>query len=136
MSTDISQESGLPSAGPADTLLERLAEKLGGTARASTVFGEPVERDGVTVIPVAKARWGFGGGSGTGRSRRGGEPETGSGTGGGGGLTISPAGYIEVKGGTSRFHAIREPMALAPLVIVAGVTAVLLLRGLTRLLRH
>ncbi|HSS75824.1 MAG TPA: hypothetical protein VLV54_03680 [Thermoanaerobaculia bacterium] len=41
----------------------RLAEKLGVTARAATVFGEAVERDGMTVIPVAKARRGLGGGS-------------------------------------------------------------------------
>ena len=41
-----------------------MAEKLGAVAKAATVFGEPVERDGVTVIPVAKARWGFGGGAG------------------------------------------------------------------------
>lgn len=41
-----------------------MAEKLGATARAATIFGDPVERDGVTDIPVARARWGFGGGVG------------------------------------------------------------------------
>jgi hypothetical protein len=41
-----------------------MAEKLGAAARAATIFGDPVERDGVTVIPVARARWGFGGGMG------------------------------------------------------------------------
>ena len=49
-----------------DTLVERIAERVGVTVKTSTVFGEPVERDGLTVIPVAKARWGFGGGGGTG----------------------------------------------------------------------
>ena len=44
----------------------RLAERLGASASASSVFGEPVERDGVTVIPVARVRWGVGGGSGRG----------------------------------------------------------------------
>ena len=43
---------------------ERLAETIGAAARASAVFGEPVEGQGVTVIPVARAKWGFGGGSG------------------------------------------------------------------------
>jgi uncharacterized spore protein YtfJ len=43
--------------------IEGMAEKLGAVARAATIFGEPVERDGITVIPVAKARWGFGGGA-------------------------------------------------------------------------
>ena len=41
-----------------------IAGKLGATARAATIFGDPVERDGVTVIPVARAGWGFGGGVG------------------------------------------------------------------------
>ena len=40
-----------------DDFLTTIAEKLGAAAKASLVFGEPVERDGVTVIPVAKSRW-------------------------------------------------------------------------------
>ena len=46
-----------------DDFLTNIAEKLGAAAKVSLVFGEPVERDGVTVIPVAKSRWGFGGGN-------------------------------------------------------------------------
>ena len=45
----------------AENGLTRLAESLGANAAASAVFGTPVERDGVTVIPVARVRWGFGG---------------------------------------------------------------------------
>ena len=47
-----------------DRFIGTMAVKLGAVARAATVFGEPVERGGITVIPVAKARWGFGGGAG------------------------------------------------------------------------
>jgi uncharacterized spore protein YtfJ len=65
-------------------LVQALAERLGASARATAVFGEPVERDGVTVIPVAKSRWGFGGGSGV----REGEPG-----GGGGGLATRAIGH-------------------------------------------
>ena len=54
----------LEKTGSADTFIGTMAEKLGAVARAATVFGEPVERDGITVVPVAKARWGFGGGEG------------------------------------------------------------------------
>src|SRR5215217_8241057 len=46
------------------TFFEQLAEKLGATARAAHIFGERVEGDRVTVIPVARARWGLGGGGG------------------------------------------------------------------------
>lgn len=48
------------------------------------VFGEPFERDGVTIIPVAKIGGGAGGGSG--------DSADGSGSGGGFGLTATPAG--------------------------------------------
>ncbi|MGY1808306.1 spore germination protein GerW family protein [Blastococcus sp. SYSU D00669] len=58
------------------------------------VFGEPYERDGVTVIPAAVVRGGGGGGSG----RQGGEQE-GEGEGGGFGLIARPAGALVVKDG-------------------------------------
>lgn len=59
----------------------------------SRVFGEPYERDGVTVIPVAAVR----GGGGGGRGRKG---ETGEeGEGGGFGLIARPAGVYVIKDG-------------------------------------
>jgi uncharacterized spore protein YtfJ len=59
----------------------------------SRVFGEPVERDGVTVIPAASVRGGAGGGSG--RKGEAGE----EGDGGGVGLIARPAGAFVVKDG-------------------------------------
>ena len=47
----------------ADNRLGKLVESLGGTASAKAVFGEPVEKDGVTVVPVARVRFGVGGGA-------------------------------------------------------------------------
>jgi uncharacterized spore protein YtfJ len=88
--------------------LSSLAERLGGSASARTIYGDPVERDGVTVIPVATARWGFGGGSGTG----GGPQGEGSGSGGGGGMIVTPTGYIEISGGQTRFRRIGLPLPL------------------------
>src|ERR671911_92679 len=41
-----------------DELLSMLAERIGARLGAATVFGAPVERDGVTVVPVAVARCG------------------------------------------------------------------------------
>jgi uncharacterized spore protein YtfJ len=37
-----------------DTFIDRLAQRLSGTAHAATIFGTPVERGDVTLIPVAK----------------------------------------------------------------------------------
>ena len=75
----------LEKTGSADRFIGTMAEKLGAVARAATVFGEPVERDGITVIPVAKARWGFGGG----------------------GVQVTPVGFIEIKDHAANFRPIR-----------------------------
>jgi uncharacterized spore protein YtfJ len=101
-------------------LLERLAGRLGGRASARAVFGEAVERDGVTVIPVAAAVFGFGGG--TGQEREAGR----SGDGGGGGAVARPIGFIEISGGTAVFKPVRDPLRdfLVPAVAVLAATGV------------
>jgi uncharacterized spore protein YtfJ len=89
----------LEKTGPADTFIGTVAEKLGAVARATTVFGEPVERGTVTVIPVAKARWGFGGGEGHRKDE--------DGAGGGGGVQVTPVGFIEITDHAANFRPIR-----------------------------
>jgi uncharacterized spore protein YtfJ len=94
-----------------------LADRIGAQMGASTIYGTPVERDDVTVIPVAAARFGIGAGSGSDPSKRQ------EGEGGGGGGTITPAGYIELKDGRSRFVPIVHSGRMLALVcgaIVAG----------------
>jgi uncharacterized spore protein YtfJ len=108
----------------ADELLKRIGQAVGDKAKVSTVFGDPVEREGITVIPVAKARFGFGGGGGAG----GREGEEGSGGGGGGGAVVSPVGYIELLEGTARFKRISSPADLLPLVAAAALTALAIRR--------
>ncbi len=97
-----------------------MAEKLGAAARAATIFGAPVERDGVTVIPVAMARWGFGGGAGRKQDEEG--------AGGGGGVQVSPVGFIQLKNGEAEFRPIRS--ASLPWMIAGGLATLLLLRRL------
>jgi len=106
------------------SLPERLAESLRAAAGAKMIYGEPVAHDGLVIIPVAKLRYGFGGGKHNDEE------------GGGGGEIIQPAGYIELKDGSSRFQPIRDPLAFVPLVIAGGLTGFLLLRGLYSLLRR
>jgi uncharacterized spore protein YtfJ len=60
------------------------------------VFGEPIEKDGITIIPAAKIGGGAGGGSGDG--------EEGSGSGGGFGLSAKPAGAYIVRDGDVRWE--------------------------------
>jgi uncharacterized spore protein YtfJ len=106
------------------SLPERLAERTGATAHASAVFGEPVKRGDVKVIPVARARWGFGGGSGT-------SPE-GSGTGGGGAGWVTPIGYIEVRDDGAEFKPIPDRRWMAVAAAAVGVAAMGVARAFTR----
>jgi len=117
------------------SFIERLASRLGLHASASAVFGDPVDRDGVTVIPVAKVRWGFGGGSGRGIEEGSETGEIGEGSGGGGCVMASPVGYIEILDGQATFHRIKDPASLVPLVIAGAFAGWLTLRGLAKLLR-
>jgi uncharacterized spore protein YtfJ len=103
----------------ADELLQRIGQTVGDKAKVSTVFGAPVEREGITVIPVAKARFGFGGGGGAGTH----EGEEGSGGGGGGGALVSPVGYIEMRDGSAEFKRISSPVDLLALVAAASLAA-------------
>ena len=119
---------------PGSDLIERIAERLGGSARATAVFGTPVEREGVTVIPVARVRLGFGAGGGAGR----GDTE-GSGSGGGGGASASPAGYIELRDGKATFQRIRgtPPLWVIPLIVLAGGIAIAeILRSVRMIVRR
>lgn len=108
----------------ADELLRRIGDLVGGRVAVSTVFGEPIERDGLTVIPVARARFGFGGGGGGGVS----EGDHGSGGGGGGGALVSPAGYIEIRDGVAEYRRIASPVDLVALGAAAVLAAVALKR--------
>lgn len=110
----------------ADSFIGTMAEKLGAVARAATVFGEPVEREGITVIPVAKARWGFGGGAGQRKDESaGGKKEDGAG--GGGGIQVTPVGFIEITNSQANFRPIRT---VSPAWIIMGsIFSLLLLRA-------
>jgi uncharacterized spore protein YtfJ len=57
------------------------------------VYGEPYEKEGVTVIPAARVQGGAGGGTGEGPEGQGGR-----GTGTGFGVNAKPAGAFVVKG--------------------------------------
>jgi hypothetical protein len=107
-----------------DELLARLAERIGARFDASNVFGTPVERDGVTVIPVATIRLGIGGGGGS-------DPRKGQeGEGGGGAGTASAAGYIELKDGRSRFVPAVHPARMLLLVCAATLAGLAIMRPL------
>ena len=102
--------------------IENLAQRLGGTATAATIFGEPIERGDTTVVPIASAAYGFGGGNG---GKSGAE-----GSGGGGGVRVAPVGFIEIRSGAVRYRPIRDWAALIPALAVGGLVALLAVRGI------
>jgi len=105
----------------ADERFGKLLKSVGGTATAKAVFGQPVEKDGTTVVPVARVRCGVGGGGGRGPSSR--ERKKASenghaeqvGYGQGGGVQAGPLGYIELSGGKATYTRIADPAR--PMVI-------------------
>jgi uncharacterized spore protein YtfJ len=110
------------------SLVERLAEKLSAAASVAKIYGEPIDRDGTTIIPVAKVRYGFGGGG------RGTRDEVGSG--GGGGVQVTPYGYIEIKNGSSEFRRIRGAEAILPFILAGGIASLIATRTISGLLRR
>lgn len=120
--------------GIADGMVRALADKVGWAARADAVFGDPVERDDVTVIPVAKVRWGFGGGAGTDTSDDG-DMSSDSGGGGGAGVMASPLGFIEVRDGEATFRRVSDPAGYWPLLLAGGAAFWLVAKGLRTLFR-
>lgn len=109
------------------SIIERLANSINLTFNNKIVFSDPVEKEGVIVIPVAKVSYGFGGGSGKDDNKKG--------TGGGIGVFAQPIGYIEIKNGKTQYIPIHHPFADPSIIFVSGVAAYYVLKGLSKLLR-
>src|SRR5688500_12208608 len=105
-----------------DALLATLADRMGARLGTSPVFGTPVERDGVTVVPVAVARFGMGAGSGSDPAKHQ------EGEGGGGAGSVTPIGYIELKDGRSRYVPAIQPARMVALFVAAALATLLILR--------
>src|SRR6185295_18306199 len=118
---------------PADRLIERLAELIGAKAGVRAVFGQPVQQGSVTVIPVARVRWGFGGGGGRSEAA---PDRPASGSGGGGGVAADPVGYVEIGSDGAAFRPIREPYPSPAFLMASGLTAAIVIRAFARLIRR
>ena len=106
-------------------------------ATVRTVFGEPITRNGVSVVPVAKVRGAGGGGGGSGTAPNTPSNSTaanasGSGSGGGLALTAEPVGVFVIKGDTVAW---RPSFDVGRVILGAQVVAVVALLTLRAFLR-
>jgi uncharacterized spore protein YtfJ len=114
----------------ATTLIERIAEVIGARAGAPLVYGAPIEREGVTVVPVARVRYGFGAGMGT--KPGAGDAAAQEGGGGGGRVIASPAGFVVVQADEVTYHPIRDPARLVGLVAAIAAGMMFAIRAIAR----
>ena len=96
------------------------------TVNVRRVFGEPIERDGSLVIPVARV-YGMGGGGG------GSAPEQGTGSGAGLGFRANPAGVYVVRDGDVTW---RPAVDVTRIALGGQLVAVVLLLTVRSLVRH
>jgi len=82
--------------------VQSIVDRLHAAGNVKTVFGEPIETKGRTIIPVAKVAYAFGAGAG-GRPKSDSENGGGNGQGMGGGIVVRPAGVLEIRDETTEF---------------------------------
>ncbi len=98
-----------------ESLLKGTVAELDRLLNAKNVLGDPIERDGATVIPIVSYGFGFGVGGGSG-GPAGDKQGTGAGTAAGGG--IRPVGAIIIDQHGARVEPVRG-MAISLAEIVA-----------------
>ena len=127
--TMTSQQTGQQEGAALRTIAETVHKAAG------KVFGEPIQQDGLTMLPVAAVATGGGGGggSGPGLSGKGDSPRTDiGGEGGGFGVLARPAGAFVIRGGDVRW---RPAINLNRVILggqVVAVVGLLVLRGIVR----
>ncbi len=88
-------------------LIQQIKNLVESTSDTKTVYGDPIEKNGSTIIPVSKVSYSGGGGigKGTGKNELGDDAE---GEGGGYGISssIKPIGFIKMNDGKSEFEPI------------------------------
>jgi uncharacterized spore protein YtfJ len=90
------------------------------------VFGEPYEKDGVTVIPAAKVQGGAGGGDGEGPDG------TGKGSGSGFGLIARPVGAFVIRGDQITWRPAVDVNRIALGGQIVAIVALLTIRAIAK----
>ncbi|MFW5720207.1 MAG: sporulation protein [Candidatus Dojkabacteria bacterium] len=120
-----------------DKKIQEIIQSLEKSAHVKSVFGEPIEHNGIVIIPVAsvKISGGGGGGSGTADPAEEASHEEGNGFGMGFMSGAKPLGYIEVQGENSEFIPIVDKTKLILPALLSGILAFVTLLKLTKAIR-
>jgi uncharacterized spore protein YtfJ len=108
------------------TKLEEVMDGARDSLSVSRVFGEPYEKNGVTLIPVASVR----GGGGGGESEPGNEMPAGAG--GGFGMSARPVGAYQIKGDEVTWVTAADTTRVIILSQIVAIVALLVLRSIFR----
>jgi len=117
---------------PSTESVEQVLGRMVSTARADTIFGEPVERGDYTVIPCSEVAVGLGMGSGSGPVDAQGNT-TGGGSGGGGGASGRPIAAIVISKEGVRVQPIPDVTKILLAAFSTGAFFVLWLGRLSRM---
>jgi uncharacterized spore protein YtfJ len=91
------------------------------------VVGQPIERNGVTVVPVVAIRGGVGGGGGEGRRDT---EEQGTGAGGGFGIAARPVGAYVIRNDEVDWKPAVDPSRVAVVVVAVAFLVTRVLRAI------
>lgn len=126
-------------------LIDEVLAQARDTMTVRRVFGEPIERDGLTIIPVANVMGGGGGGGGEGpvpRAETGsdravstdahGITEMASGSGAGFAVRATPAGAYVVRDGDVRWEPAVDMTRVIVMGQIVGIIFLLVMRSILR----
>jgi len=99
------------------TQLDDILDKARHSASVRDVYGEPIEKDGMTIIPVARVSGAGGGGGGTGNE--------GEGSGFGYGLRSEPVGVYVIKDGRMQWQPAVNVNRIIAGSFLVGIVAIL-----------
>ena len=107
------------------TKVEELLSGARETLTVNRVFGQPYEKDGVTLIPAAAVRGGGGAGEGEDEQHAGG-------MGGGFGMSARPVGAYQIKDGEVTWIPAADTNRVIFIGQMVGIVALLVLRSIIR----
>ncbi len=105
------------------TKVEELLSGARDTLTVNRVFGQPYEKNGVTLIPAAAVRGGGGGGEGE-------DEQQGGGMGGGFGMSARPVGAYQIKGDEVTWIPAADTTRVIVVGQIVGIVALLVVRSI------